>query len=221
MTKETSEPQTQDETTIENPTETPTETKESSIKDDLTGFDGKEILLGLMADPDVQAVLNARREGKSVKVASVESESEPEEDVSDLDENVQRVLKIIEKKLSPLSEDLENLKAVAAGYERQSIELQVKNSEDKHKDFSKYRKSMAGLAKQIQGLSVEELYTLAKLRAGDLHTSEPSTHSEKPTPTPRRKESQAKKSEKRTQGRKGFQNTLADVLDSLDFSPKE
>lgn len=196
----------------------------SDIKKELGGFDGSQLLLGLMSDPDVQAILSARREGKTTRVLLDEESETPEgtelisddDELEDVDDDIKKVVSLLEKKLQPLTSKVKQLEQLAQNYERTTVDNQIKQVESKHKDFNKYRKEMAKLAREVGGLGVEELFLLAKHRAGALNLSEPSTHSERPTPTPRSRMGKDKKSATKL-GRRGFRSTLANALDDLDF----
>lgn len=212
-------------------TETPTETPEAKpeLREELSGFDGNQLLLGLMADKDVQTILNARREGRPTKVTVDPDETSDEDvvddDLEDLDDDVKKVLSLVEKRvaasLKPLTEDVGVLKKLASNLENQGVQSQIEAIGREHKDFPKYRKEMAKISNELGGgLGIKELYLLAKSRAGDLSMSEPSTHSERPTPTPRSKLNKDTKAQSE-RGRKGFKNTLGKALAGLDLSPQE
>jgi len=187
-------------------------------------------LLSLVADPDVQKILAARGSGQDVEVVSrsnheaeVAAETEVEESLEGVDEDIKRVVNILDKKISskvnPLLDKIGALEQLAQGYETRAMNDQIKDISSKHKDFNKYRKEMAAIArKEGVGLGVEELFLLAKHRAGELSLDEPSTHSERPTPTPRRISPHNKNTDDKTRPsspRKRFQVTLADALENL------
>lgn len=219
-----------------------TETAESEAKAEAiteaerVRTENNQLLLGLMSDPDIQEVLNARREKRAIKVVadgqetSGETEAEAadaeeeEAEIEGLDDDVKKIVKLLGKKvdksIGPITERLAAIEELAQGYQRQAVDGQVKTVASKYKDFDKYRKQMAQIVREIPGASVEELFLLAKHRAGDLSLVEPSTHSERPTPTPRRTASKDKKVGAR-RGRKGFQSTLIDALERIDFTPRD
>jgi hypothetical protein len=199
--------------------------------ENLGDFDGGRILMDMVSDPDIQAVLLARREGRAVKItdANAEPEAEPSPaiptaELDDFDDDIKRVAELLHKqissKLDPVIEKVSVLEGLAQGMQRQAIDGQIKAVAEKYPDFEKYRKKMGELARgDGKGLGVEELLLLAKHRAGELALTEPSTHSERPTPSPRRRPALNKdKGDAPRRGRKGFQVTLADALENLDFS---
>lgn len=215
--------------------ETPTPRKGRSRKaaeeessGDLLGFDATRTLMELVSNPDVQAVLEAQKTGRKIKIVAEETaaeadEAEAETELEELEEPVKKALKLIDKKMKlitdPLNSKIATLESLAKTYEQQAVSSQIKNISGKHKDFNKYRKSMAKLVRDGAGagLSVEELYLVSKHRAGDLKPAEASTHSERPTPTPRRREAVAKRAET-PRGRRGWNMVLADALENLTIS---
>ena len=188
--------------------------------------------------------MTARREGKTVSVvvdgqaqaeqiqdaASVASQAAAKADAEELeglDDDIKQVVKLLDKKLTetiaPLTNRLAAIEGIAENYQKADVDKQIKDVKDKHKDFAKHQKSMAKIARETPGLAVEEMYLIAKARAGDLKLEEASTHSERPTPTPRQRETKAKR-ELKTEGmssKRAFQIHLADALDQVDFTPRE
>ena len=188
-----------------------------------------QLLAQLVADPDIQLILQARNSGKQVKITTndetSESESTPEEDYTELEEfgpDAKKLVGLIDKKigsrLDPVVEEVSLLKSLAATLQKREVTDQIAAVSKKHPDFDKYRKAMAEMSRTegTAGLGVEELLLIAKNRAGDLSVTVPSTDSEKPTPTPRRKGSLVKK-ETAQSGRRHFQTVLADALDRIEF----
>lgn len=198
------------------------ETQQSESKPDLKGFDANELLLTIVSDPDVSRVLQAKRDKKPVKFVE---EEEPEPESTDevkietgneeFDQNVQKIMGLIDKKfeqaLGPIKESVDSLQGLADQYTSQAIEKQIEEVAKKHPDLGTYRKDMAELAGKTPGLTVEELLLISKSRAGKLTLDSPSTHSERPTPTPRRLVSQDR-TEPARRGRKGFSQMVADAL---------
>jgi hypothetical protein len=187
------------------------------------------MLSEVIAIPEVQAVLAARQQGQEVQVvpsdaAGSSGDGSVDEDYSELDEfgpDIKKLVGLIDKKigakLDPVVNKVGTLEQLAAALQKKDIHDAVAAVAAKHPDFPKYRKAMGELSRQegMAGLGVEELLLLAKHRAGELTLSEPSTHSERPSPTPRRPGS----GEKRTDlppGRKGFKTLLSDALDKIE-----
>lgn len=197
--------------------------------EDLGKLDKNKFLLAVASDPQMQAVVQARMDGRKIKIVDDESEPEPEpsaaeeSELEDVDDDLKKVIGVLDKrmsaKLEPLLEQVGGLQQLADGFQKQTVNSQIKDVSKRHKDFAKHRPAMAELAAgRGKGLSVEELYALAKLQAGELPLTEPSTHSERPTPTPRKKPESSKKAEPR-RGRKGWNIALADALSNLDDFP--
>lgn len=204
------------------------EVVDESTQTDESGISDAALLAGIVSDPDVAAVLAAKRANKVVKVSTdeeeVEVETEDEGESTDGGEGeeehsdeVRQVIAVLKAQLKPVTERLENLEGVAQNYQRQAANVQINEVSSRYKDFEKYRKSMAELSESHPGLGVEELYILAKHKADDLVIVQPSTESERPTPIPR---TQPLTKEKRgsRHGRRGFQNIMADALKRVDFS---
>ena len=196
------------------------------VADRLKAVEQNQALNALMADPEVQEVIRLKRAGKPVAVsekADKEEETADEEDAIDDDDPAKEVLhrfaKIIDKKLSPISERLSSIEGLADDVRRQGVDSQVKTLREAHEDFDKYRDQMMVLAKDNTGLDVEELYMLARKRAGKLDLTTASTFSEKPTTqTVHRKGiKRVAKASGRQRGRQGFQKILAKALDVLEL----
>jgi len=144
----------------------------------------------LMADPDIMEVIKLKQAGKVVQVgeSAEEEEVEPEEEVDENDplaETLKKFGKMMDKKLSPLSDRLTNIEGIADQVQKKDVNDQISVVRDKHKDFDSYKEPMIKLAQENPSLGVNELYILARLRSGKLDISDPSTFSEKPTATPR------------------------------------
>ena len=218
-------PETEQVTEDSPETEQQTEAKPDE-KVDLQTAERSELLTSLLLDDDIQRVMKAKREGNEVKfVDDDDKEPEPEEEKidtgdPDLDAGITKVMGLLEKKLSPMVEDIGALKALAATFERQGINQQVNSLASKHTDFDKYRKDMARIAGEVKGLNMEQLYVLAKHGDGQIDLSPPSTHSERPSPTPRGPMSMDRKKDPRP-GRKGFDSIVQEALLKLDFTPQE
>ena len=141
----------------------------------------------------------------------------PQETLDELDPEIKTVVETISKhidaRLTPLSEQVSKLQGLADIMQQRAVDDQIGKMADQHKDFEKRRPERARLSRaEGSALSVEQLYVLAKLKDGELNLTEASTHSERPTPTPRRK-GVGPKSEGPPGGRRGWNTALADALD--------
>lgn len=206
-----------------------TTTKETSGQkrtvDQLSAAEQNQYLVALMADERVQDIIRAEQQGKRVKVVAVDDEGESEEtseeslDLGDLDGEadsiVKAVSKVLDKRLGPISKDVDQLKALAQTVQQDRVVDQVKAAQAKHKDLDKYKTEMAKIVRE-NNLDIESAYFLAKQRAGDLQVAEPSTESEKPTATPRRRlGAREKKGGEGLSQRRRWQVSLADALEKL------
>jgi hypothetical protein len=207
--------------------ETP-ETEEETQPRRTSGFDASEFIAGMMSDPEIQAVIAARREGRDVQVTD-RKPKEPEppqrkklsEEIGDDDEvdpTIKRVLDLIEQRVdstvAPLSEKLAGLEEMASGFQRQTVNQQIEKAAAKYNDFDKYRGEMAKIARETPGLSMDELYLIAKSRANDLNFAQPSTETERPMAATGVRRGLPKKP-KYERGRKGWNDMLADSLEKL------
>lgn len=210
--------------------ELPEKDLESDVTDRVNALEYQQKLNGLLADPEIQAVLAARQSGKKIKIASVEDEIEkviPPELLDGLEDD-DPTRKILEKLdgvlnqrlqdvLEPLNNRLQRAEAVAEQVRQAELTTQVNSAASKYKDLSKYHGDMVSLAKQTPGLSVEELYLIAKNRKGKLQIAPDVTPLERPTSQPgaRRKTAEAPKI---IHGRKGFDQMLSQALDKLNLN---
>ncbi len=190
--------------------------------------EAQRMLYGIVSDPEVAQILQARREGRAIKIVAgdddagdTDTASEklviPDETLEELDPEIKSVVETISKhidaRLTPMTAQLAKLQGLADQMQERAVEAQIGTISEKHKDFEKYRPEMARLSRsEGSGLSVEQLFALAKLADGKLNLTEPSTHSEKPTPTPRRK-GVGPKRDGPVGGRRGWNLTLSDALD--------
>lgn len=201
------------------------ETVETPPKDDAS-----KALVELLADPQIAEIVAARRAGRGVNIVDVESaEAEPEvpvvkdEDLEDLDPEIRKVVEVltshISARIDPLNEKISALESLASTMQETAVGKQIEAVEKQHKDFGKYRTEMAKISRnEGSGLEIEELYLLSKHRAGDLNLTDPSTDSEKPTPTPRRKgigprRDNNNNASQQVSSTRAFKMTLADALD--------
>lgn len=204
----------------------------------IDALEQRTILAQLMADPDIQAVIRSKNAGKQIKV--VEDVEEPVEDdtssvisevTKDLPENdptkaiLEKMGRVIEeqvsRKLNPLLDRLKGVEGMVVEVQRKKVQDQVANAQKKYKDLDQYRDAMVTLSKENPSLKVEDLYILAKSRAGKLQLAEAKTFSEKPndsqgirTPSKLKKPDGGKKI---PQGRNGFASLLQDSLNKLEL----
>jgi hypothetical protein len=189
-------------------------------------LDQNEFLKSLLADPDILEVLKRRQGGEGGRIineekARKEVESEDEVDPYDgiEDQTARKMIDLVSAKIksmvAPMAEELEALKGIANGYQKQSVDGEILQVKNKYEDFDTYRKPMAELVQNTPGLSIEEYYLISKHRLGELKLPKTSTQSERPTQTGRREPSKKKQESRR--GRKGWQDMMAEALDSVDL----
>jgi len=183
----------------------------------------------LLADPDVRQLLEAKQRGEKVKLSFGEDEplfssASNMEDMTNaqLADHVSKTLSrrvdlIVEKKLSPLIEQLKGLSEYVDSKEASSVDKQLKEARSKYSDFDSHLTSMKSLNKANPGLSIEELYLISKSRqAKDVPETPLQIESEKPSSTSARtKESAEKKPVKPGHG--GFSELVSNALENLDL----
>jgi hypothetical protein len=91
----------------------------------------------------------------------------------------------------------------------------VKSAREKFQDFEQYREPMREISVQNPGLDVEELYMLAKKRAGALDETPSRIQSERPSAAPGKPARRAPKTN--PHGSSGWNNSIAQALESLNF----
>lgn len=180
------EPQTETEPEPKAGEKTPQPEAPSELEKRLTAIQSQlsqsQASTQLLNDPQVQEILRAKQAGRSVKV--VDSEGTPtgetvnlltglkEDELEDMSgkqilELVQKQLSVLEeKKLKPLREESENLKRYMNQQAQERLKAEIATTRGKYKDFDDYRQDMLEIHAGSPNLSVEELYILAKTRAG-------------------------------------------------------
>jgi len=232
---------TKEVTNVQDHTEDAGADKKETSQEEQSQDQSAQLLVQMVSDPQIQEILAARREGREIQVVAQQQQQteevkkvedtqetfEKQLELSDFDPDVKKAIELLDERISakfgPLVDKVGALESVAAAYEQRAVGDQITAIAKKHPDFEKYRKDMALLARnEGAGLGVEELLLLVKHRAGDLSLTDPSTESERPTPTPRRVtgERQTEQSDQPQNRRKRFQIKLADALDNVDFRPR-
>lgn len=186
----------------------------------------KRALDAMLADNDIQKVLQARKENKDIEVL-LKEDKEPEkeeplfdeEGLTETDKNLLgQIVTAIEKKVDPLVERVKGLEGLADDITQRAAVDQVKAVREKYSDFDTYRKDISDLSKELPTLQVEELYVVAKARKNDLNFTRSETFSEKPTSDARpvrREESRTKEGSVR--GRKAFAEHVRAAVDNLEI----
>lgn len=202
--------------------------REQEIADRLKLMDSKltssETLAKLMSDPDVRAVLDAKQAGKKVKL--VEEEEEDEEEELDLDSLtnkqltkhlLKQVTKAVgvatEQRIAKVEELLQGVIGHIQGSQTADVRKQIESMKEKFPDFEDLRERMAEINHTTPGLSVEELYLLAKVRETGLDGLATGLRSERPSSsTARPPRTQQRKTALPT-GKRGFDVLLQEALE--------
>lgn len=204
----------------------------------LERIEQNQSVMQILSDPEIKAVIEAKRAGKKVTVTS-EEDAEPDPEpldlgVSDLEDDdpakdmvtklADQVGAVLDKRLSPLGTRLEALENLAAILQQEKISDQVAKAKETHKDLDKYRPEMVQLLEELKktgNLPIEELYLLAKNRKGDLNVEDPSTFSERPSNQPSRGPRKKRGAERVGSGRASWNDAMAKALDTVDLTPQE
>lgn len=206
-----------------------TQTQDNSEAQNLAAETQAQAMLQAMtADPNIQKILLAHREGRSVEVVETEpkrQETQPEkpdatETLPDGDKVVAKtIIQALEAKINPVIDRINTLEQLAQGLQSNTVKAQVTEAQGKYPDFGKHTKEMAQISKENPALSIDDLYVLAKARKGDLKLAKEEPFSERPTETPARPErrERGKDDPAMARGSKGFANHLAEVLDKMTF----
>jgi len=196
----------------------------------LQQLEQSQVAMQLLADPDIQRVIEAKRQGKPLKI-STEVEAPPADEPSSLTRDLpdddpmketlskieKTLVNVVESRMSPLLDRLQAIEGFAGEAQKKEVQTAVAVAQKKFSDFNEYRGQMLELAKTNQNLQVDELYLLAKSRAGKLKLPEQSTFSEKPTSQPRRPTTNASDSRKAVTGRAAWNQTLQKALEGLSL----
>jgi hypothetical protein len=228
----------EDEKTDGEETSTDLEKKLSQLSEDVKGAveNAREqsVLAQLMANPQVREAILAAQQGKRVKVVEEggtppqpKAPPVPDKDPEDMTnaeilalvqkQTAATVSEVVAPQLQPL---MDQLKAIQASTEQQMVEKakgQVQAAEAKYPDFGKHRETMVKINRENPNLSVEELYMLAKVRAGEPLTP-PKTSSERPTSSTARVGGKVKA---RPPGLVGFNEALQEALSSLELKTED
>jgi hypothetical protein len=215
-----------DDETAEGESEESTESgTEDSVSDRIKQLEENQALTQVLADPDVQKVLSMKKDGKRIDVkelAKAEETADPDLEIKDDDpaaELLRKISGIMDKKLNPIAGRVDAIERVAQQVQSKEVNGQIAKVKEKHPDMDKYKEKMILLSQENPGLNVEELYIMARMRAGKLELDEPSTFSEKPTTQPRRP--MGLKDRPTPRGRQGFNQVVQEALSKLDLDSLE
>jgi len=219
------------------------EDKEDKIAKVLTQLQANQTenigLAKLLADPDVRAVLDAKQQGKKLKLVSAEEASPQVEKIEEPDwESVDNkgmadyILKsvanmtknmvtstaseMIQEQLKPLMGRLNAVDGYVVETQKNTIQQQIKDMRAQFKDFDEFQKDMLELNQVAPGLSLKELYQVAKNRKQGFEETPSNIRTERPTNQPRPSVRVARKTPL-PNGRGGFDQSLAEALENLEI----
>lgn len=156
-----------------------------------------------LKDPQILELIAARQRGEKVTIVPVDAmpvkkEDEKETTMSNDDinylDNTQMLDLVskriggsldeaIKKALAPFNDRLDVLDNRALSQDSTKINAEVKAVKEKYSDFEEFEQAMVKLNKQAPGMDVEELYLIARKRAGKGLPTPENTDSERPTDT--------------------------------------
>lgn len=197
--------------------------------DRVAQLENNQAVLALLADPDIRKIVDARRTGRQVTVSEAVAESKPdpvEDLVKDLPEEdptrglLGKLSELIDRKmggtLETLDRRLKEIESLGNEVRGKEVNAEIAAVRTKYKDFDRYRDKMVEITKTNPGLRVEDLYVLAKSRAGELRLAERATETEKPSAQPPKSVHQKPRTEgAQPRGRKAFNDLLANALNEL------
>jgi hypothetical protein len=153
-----------------------------------------QVYAEVLQDPDLMAVMQAKKSGRSVKIIPLSMDGsdptekkvvDPPETLQALDfesatpkdihahtiKSVEVMLKkmipeMIQKSIEPMNQRIEGITGVVRSSAEEKIATEVKRLSVKYKDFNDFIDSMSKIQASNPGLSIEELYGVAKARAG-------------------------------------------------------
>ncbi len=217
----------QEVSTVETDVEEEVIEHDTDLKDRVTDLEANQGLLQLLSDPQIAAVIEAKKAGKTVKVSTEEVVPDPTLDAQvdditkDLDDDdpnrglLTSLSKLIDEKLSAQDERITAVEEHAQGSAQKEISTAVAAARSKFKDFDTYKSEIVSLSKANPNLGLEELYMIAKVRSGDLDITKTETHTEKPTVVQPSRRTAATKKENPRRGKKGFTAMLAEALEKI------
>lgn len=207
----------------------------------MAALERNQAIQNLLADPDIQAVIKAKREGKQLSITEAQAKEEelpdepaleiPDDDplkatLTRLDDVMSKRLDFFNKKLDARFQELETksgqLEAVAASVQKKEVNEQVEGAKKKYQDFDKVKGEILELSKAHPGLSVDQLALLALDKKGLLKLQKTSTASERPTSQPPRPFGGTKKpgQEPKT-GQRAWRSLLQEALGEIDLNQRD
>lgn len=198
-------------------------------------------MMQMLQDPVIVQYLQAKQAGKKIKlVDDVPAAPQIEEPAIPLDQmnntqmyqhinktlttNLQHMLPQIiqqhlEQALGPIQQQLQGVNGFIGQTVEQKTQAAIQAAQQKYTDFNKFGPQMVELYKQAPGLSPEELYLIAKARAGSPVTPVTQMESERPGTTVTRPSLfEARGKKPLPPGPRGFEQLMSEALNRIDFS---
>jgi phosphoenolpyruvate carboxylase len=176
-------------------------------------------LAKILADPDVRKVLEAKEKGRKISLQDIDEKKVEVPEFDDEDELTSKVLKkvfgLIQTSVKPLEDKLANISSYVENTEGSKIKEEINAVRAKYPDFENYRETMVQLNRQNSGLSVEELYFLAKARKGSGFNVQNQTETERPRKTTAKPSVTNKKAA--IPGKRGFDAMLNSALEDFEL----
>jgi len=207
-------------------------TVENKLDDLKKAVDSNKLMQEALKDPQIMALIAARQRGEKMQIVPEDAKPIPKdekEEVSMSNDDVDMLTntqfgellvkrlggslnEAIKKALTPFNDRLDVLDSRALSQDSTKINAEVKAVREKYSDFEEFEQAMVKLNKQAPGMDVEELYLIARKRAGKGLPTTENTDSERPIDTlsaalEHKRETRATDKEAR-QGHKGFQDLL-------------
>jgi hypothetical protein len=159
------------------------------------GVNENRVLAELLSDPDIAAVIKARRAGQQIQIQprvaqapAVEELAADETDPRKIADHMGRTLlskieSVIDQKLAPRDQQIQSVLGILQQEGASRADAEVKKLSESQEDFEQMRPLMKQINQEIggKGVSIPELYALAKLRSGMPLTRDTSTDTERPT----------------------------------------
>jgi hypothetical protein len=202
------------------------------------------VMTQLLSDPNLRAVIEAQRAGKKIKVIPLNDDGSDEGDGNDPDsrssqaasppvdldsmspaELTQHIIKEARKqapkskedpKIQALQQQVQALTSHIQQENAKKVDAEVKAVMERYPDFDNHKPAMLQLSQENPGLKVQELYALAKMRAGESVSEPLDVATERPVSSAARP-SNLRRPKGPIIGNPAFNNRLHDILANKEF----
>lgn len=203
----------------------------------------------VVADPDVRAILEAKQRGIKVRVLTgdeapqpqntplAESETPPDMESMTNAQLVSYLAKEMRKELSTtveqvvtnrvkglrdeLSPAIQSAVNATKAQQSKAVSDDIASARSRFKDFEQMMPAMVKLNETVQGLNVEELYHMAKIRAGVPPVSQKEIETERPSTLPKPRGASGFKRPENIRGGSGFEALTRAAMARDDRSSEE